>query len=86
MIERQPISNLVSLVVGTLVTLLFIFGAYKVLDSYFERNLDVKYRSLRNEAVDQCMEESRSVVANVFNDSLYRVCLQDKGFTTSLPK
>jgi hypothetical protein len=86
MMDRQPISNLISMGIGSIITLLIIFSVYKALDSFVVRNLDVKYRSLRNEAVDQCMKEARSVVANVFNDSLYRVCLQDKGFATSFPK
>lgn len=86
MIDRQPISSTVSLIIGALVTLILLFSAYKAVDSYFQRNLDVKYRSLRNEAVDQCMKEARAVVANVFNESLYRVCLQDKGFSTTLTK
>jgi hypothetical protein len=86
MIERQPISNLVSLAIGGAITLIVLFGVYKLANSFIEKSVGTNYQHMRNEAVDQCMEESRSVVANVFNESLYRICLQDKGFTTSLPK
>ncbi len=86
MIERQPISNLVSLAIGGAITLIVLFGVYKLADTFIEQSVGFNYQHTRNEAVDQCMEESRSVVANVFNESLYRICLQDKGFTTSLPK
>ncbi len=84
--DRQPISNIVSLAVGGIITLIVLLGVYKLADSYIEKSIGFNYQHTRNEAVDQCMKEARSLVANVFNESLYRVCLQDKGFSTSFPK
>lgn len=84
--ERQPISSLVSLAIGGIITLIVLVGVYQLINSYIEKSIGFNYQHTRNEAVDQCMKEARSLVANVFNDSLYRVCLQDKGFSTSFPK
>ncbi|KXK11173.1 MAG: hypothetical protein UZ22_OP11002000377 [Microgenomates bacterium OLB23] len=84
--QRTQISNILSLGIGGMITLIVLFGVYQLLNSYIEKSIGFNYQHARNEAVDQCMKEARSVVANVFNESLYRVCLQDKGFVTSLPK
>lgn len=84
MMDRSPVSNVVSLFIGSAVTLVLLFGLYKLADSYIEKSIGYNYQHTRNEAIDQCMEEARSVVANVFNETLYKVCLRDKGFSSSL--
>jgi len=86
MIERQSISNTVSLLIGGIITLVVLFGVFKLATDFTEKSVGYNYQHTRNEAVDQCMKEARAVIANVFNETLYKVCLQDKGFTTSNPK
>ena len=86
MIERPSLSYIPSLLIGAAVTLLILFGVYRLANSYVEKGVGYKYQQFRNEAVDGCMKEARSVVANVFNESLYKLCLIDKGFGPSAKK
>lgn len=80
--QREEVKNMdkIQQIFGSIIFIaLLVIGIYFVFRWSDLRNIELRIR-----AINECIKDSYSVQPGVFNGAVYKICIEDKGYSTNV--